>query len=201
MDGKYVVCASEDSHVYVWKRDRPRGKGKVTTRSHEHFCCKDVSVAIPWPNGGTNCEPSPDLPSWSRANHNLRTPSNLEDVFSNSRSHNCPSTPHKSFSENTSSEDLQGSPRAGSAIGSSSSMSGSASLRSGHSTGSSISSSATSSSSFSSWGWGVGNSNRISTDLEAANAWGLVVVTAGTGGNIRVYQNFGLPLRLRGPPF
>ncbi|CAN4087423.1 unnamed protein product [Withania somnifera] len=29
-DGKYVVCASEDSHVYIWK--------------HE-----DVSVAIPWP--------------------------------------------------------------------------------------------------------------------------------------------------------
>ncbi|KAK8507393.1 hypothetical protein V6N13_141413 [Hibiscus sabdariffa] len=52
-NGKYVVCASEDSYVYVWKHEvesRPsRNKGVTETRSYEHFHCKDVSVAIPWP--------------------------------------------------------------------------------------------------------------------------------------------------------
>ncbi|GFZ04817.1 protochlorophyllide oxidoreductase C [Actinidia rufa] len=52
-NGKYVVCASEDSHVYVWKHEadsRPnRSKGVTVTRSYEHFHCQDVSVAIPWP--------------------------------------------------------------------------------------------------------------------------------------------------------
>ncbi|CAN6723880.1 unnamed protein product [Malus baccata var. baccata] len=53
-NGKYVICASEDSHVYIWRRDEPRisatGKKSITsTNSHEHFQCKDVSVAIPWP--------------------------------------------------------------------------------------------------------------------------------------------------------
>jgi hypothetical protein len=30
------------------------------------------------------------------------------------------------------------------------------------------------------------------------NAWGMVVVTASLGGEIRVYQNFGMPLGIRG---
>ncbi|CAA7399092.1 unnamed protein product [Spirodela intermedia] len=56
-DGKYVVCASEDSHVYVWRYDpgpRP-SKGKAaaaTTRSYELFHCRDVSAAIAWPGAG-----------------------------------------------------------------------------------------------------------------------------------------------------
>jgi hypothetical protein len=29
---------------------------------------------------------------------------------------------------------------------------------------------------------------------EGGNAWGMVLVTASRGGEIRVYQNFGLPL-------
>lgn len=191
MDGKYVVCASEDSHVYIWKRDGPRNSSgkKVTTRSHEHFFCKDVLVAVPWPNGGTNCEPSPDLPSWSRVNNNnLSSSSNLEDMFPSSRA-----GAQKSSSENA--EENQGSPKAGASISSS------ASIKSGHASGSSVSSTANSSAS-SSFSWGWGGNNRAAGGTENASAWGLVVVTAGLGGNIRVYQNFGLPLRFKTPnPF
>ncbi|KAG0492050.1 hypothetical protein HPP92_005448 [Vanilla planifolia] len=187
-DGKYVVCASEDSHVYIWKRDPARssgagGKGKtwVTTRSHEYFYCKDVSVAVPWPNIGSNCE-KPTLPSVSSAN--------LDDPFPSDRSQ-CPPPlpPRKASSEQllpTSPDWLRAPSRSGSGLGGSSP---SRSLRS------SVNSSS-SSSSFGSWGWGGGSNRVVASNPETANAWGLVVVTAGLGGNIRVYQNFGLPVRL-----
>uniref|UniRef100_A0A6N2NFZ5 NADPH-protochlorophyllide oxidoreductase n=1 Tax=Salix viminalis TaxID=40686 RepID=A0A6N2NFZ5_SALVM len=55
-NGKYVVSASEDSYVYVWKHEADsrlsRSKGVTITRSYEHFLCQDVSVAIPWPGMG-----------------------------------------------------------------------------------------------------------------------------------------------------
>ncbi|KAF2303119.1 hypothetical protein GH714_013952 [Hevea brasiliensis] len=61
-DGKYVICASEDSNVYVWKRDERSGTGKgknmIDTRSHESFQCRDVSIAIPWP-GTVKGDPPP----------------------------------------------------------------------------------------------------------------------------------------------
>ncbi|XP_047309816.1 WD repeat-containing protein 44-like [Impatiens glandulifera] len=64
-NGRYVVCASEDSHVYVWKQEeewsygaaatstttrrRSKGGGVSVAGAYEHFHCEDVSVAIPWP--------------------------------------------------------------------------------------------------------------------------------------------------------
>ncbi|CAN1135239.1 WD repeat-containing protein 44 [Linum perenne] len=60
LSGKHVICASEDSNVYIWKREEGRpGKGKhVTCRGYEAFQCKDVSVAIPWP-GVVKGDPPP----------------------------------------------------------------------------------------------------------------------------------------------
>ncbi|KAG6385463.1 hypothetical protein SASPL_154298 [Salvia splendens] len=52
-NGKYVVSASEDSCVYVWRHEgeyRPnKSKGVKVTRAYELFHCQDVSAAIPWP--------------------------------------------------------------------------------------------------------------------------------------------------------
>ncbi|CAL9163716.1 uncharacterized protein LOC103979842 [Musa acuminata AAA Group] len=55
-NGKHVICASEDSHVYVWRHDdsqtsRRNGVGATTiTHSYEYFHCQGVTVAVPWPN-------------------------------------------------------------------------------------------------------------------------------------------------------
>nr|CAD1840916.1 unnamed protein product [Ananas comosus var. bracteatus] len=199
-DGKYVVCASEDSHVYIWKREASRSasagvksKSWTTTRSHEHFYCKDVSVAIPWPGCGTNCAFSPSLSAFPE-----RSISNLLDSFPSSRSH-LPPLPEKSFSERTlpcsSDEPCSSILHSRSGVGSESFVSASSSIRSS-AICSSISDSANISNSSSTWGGSSSSKNSGSNSPEAASAWGLVVVTAGLGGDIRIYQNFGLPLRL-----
>ncbi|XP_058114593.1 uncharacterized protein LOC131257758 isoform X3 [Magnolia sinica] len=211
-DGKYVVCASEDSQVYVWKREELRNvggsgkrKGFITTRSHEHFHCKDVSVAIPWPGVNKYEPPSLSLPLGSRRqNHNhppkhtntqpasSGDPTLEEPVMGSSKNH-FPPLPKKSLSEWASpcpDEELANPSRSDSGIGGLSSASGSPSKSRGLS---SISSSAFSPSS--PWRWYDANSTG-SSGVQTATAWGLVIVTAGLGGEIRTYQNFGLPIRL-----
>ncbi|WOL19010.1 WD repeat-containing protein 44-like [Canna indica] len=207
-DGKYVICASEDSHVYVWKREPTRiissgsgskTKGWTTTRSHEYFYCKDVSVAIPWPSAGSNCSPM-SLPPFSQrfnqqdplgSTDSQRSTTSMEEIFHSKRSQ-FPPLPKKSFSVQALSDELRKLSHSGPEIGSKSFASGSASLK--HAAKPS-SMSPSRSSSFSSWGWYNGGSTR-SSSTDPSNAWGLVLVTAGLGGDIRIYQNFGLPLRL-----
>ncbi|RZR87897.1 hypothetical protein BHM03_00015376 [Ensete ventricosum] len=197
-DGRYVICASEDSHVYVWKREANAGKSKgmSTTRSHEHFYCKDVSVAIPWPNARSNCStlsPPPMSGRFSQqeplgSTDSQRSTATLDDIFPSS-SNSGPPLPKKSDSELTQSqtEELSNISLSGSGIGSESFASASSSIRA----------SDPGSSSLSSWGWNSGGSStRSGGGGDQPNAWGLVVVTAGLGGDIRIYQNFGLPLRL-----
>ncbi|KAL5730212.1 hypothetical protein ACHQM5_003062 [Ranunculus cassubicifolius] len=79
-NGKHVVCASEDSHVYVWKHEsssRPtRTKGVTITNSHEHFHCEDVSVAIPWPVVGNNDSSCP----WPIVEKNHASPTTVEEA-------------------------------------------------------------------------------------------------------------------------
>ncbi|KAH0469390.1 hypothetical protein IEQ34_000948 [Dendrobium chrysotoxum] len=186
-DGKYIICASEDSNVYIWKRGTAhraggggKSKGWVTTRSHEYFYCKDVSVAIPWPNNGSNHE-KPTLPLPSSGNLG---PSNSSQQSSHSLDDSFPKKGLLEQTLPTSPGKVQPSPSHAA-----SGLSNSSSLRS-------LRSSINSSSSFASWGWVGGSRKVVTNSLESSNAWGLVVVTADLGGNIRIYQNFGLPVRL-----
>ncbi|KAL8114094.1 hypothetical protein AgCh_021101 [Apium graveolens] len=209
-DGKYVISASEDSQVYVWKREESRnaGNGKsktiISIPSHEHFNSKEVSVAIPWPGSIKNEPPIVEL--HSKRHSRRTTPQSQsgnvsptkEEVGPNSKAQ-LPPLPHKNnHSEKvTQSEKVTSSPeedqdqisRTESGIGESFS---SASMRDDPSAISNSSSSLGSWSS--SWSWfDVGNSH---TQTVQATAWGLVIVTAGLGGEIRAYQNFGLPLKV-----
>ncbi|GJN28690.1 hypothetical protein PR202_gb16847 [Eleusine coracana subsp. coracana] len=159
-DGRYVVCASEDSHVYLWRRAGVvspvsggaagsigvRAKTWLTSRSYEYFFCRDVSVALPWPGGS----PPPFQPSRSASVHggDASRRSDGGDVDAARRPKSGPMTY--------------------------SSSGGAAALPRRHS------------------------SARWHGGTEGGNAWGMVVVTASRGGEIRVYQNFGLPLGVKG---
>jgi hypothetical protein len=210
LDGRYIVSASEDSHVYIWKREEPRnggtGKGKsiITVQSQEHFQCKDVSVAIPWP--GTIKGDPPAMPVHSKRQSKIFTsplPSasvspTREDNGTNSKRH-LPPLPKKTPTalENASThteEELALVSHTESGIDESLINSVSASVRLGDSF--SISAAANPSSSWSSsWSLFDAGNNHVSHSIQPTS-WGLVIVTAGLGGEIRAYQNFGLPRRI-----
>lgn len=215
-DGKYVISASEDSHVYIWKLEESRGKGrsKITVLAHEHFHCKEVSVAIPW-NGCTKIEP-PIVEVLSKRHHSKRftgplqysisrSPSCREDnMVSASSQRHLPPLPKKNTELERiishADEDFGQSARIDSGIGTSSSFG--SSLRYGESPSISASGNSTishsfSSSSSSSYSLFDGGNNSHGAQTVQATAWGMVIVTAGLGGEIRVYQNFGLPLKVR----
>lgn len=182
-DGKYVVSASEDSNVYIWKYESPasrpsksnNNKNNVTvTNSYEHFHSQDVSAAISWPGmAASTAEP------WGTTTRN--TNNNLDEVSTA----NHPPTPVDQ--PGTSTLDRLNSPRNG------------------------IISSATNGYFFdrmsATWPeeklmFGRNRSgNRLSTDLSnnsgnVSASWGMVIVTAGLRGEIRAFQNFGLPIRI-----
>ncbi|XP_042472482.1 WD repeat-containing protein 44-like [Zingiber officinale] len=200
VDGRYVVCASEDSHVYVWKREAAAAaaKGKSTTRSHEHFFCKDVSVAVPWPSAGSTCAPLSQMPSadeqppLAATDSQRLTASSLDqDPFPSGRSSSSvPPIPKKSHSEQElSSLDEAGPGGAGGSLSPSAVDGGSTSAPEDSSVSTHLSESVAASS--------APSKAKGSAGGEQTNAWGLVVVTAGLGGEIRVFQNFGLPVRIK----
>ncbi|KAE8707894.1 Protochlorophyllide oxidoreductase A [Hibiscus syriacus] len=181
-NGKYIVCASEDSNVYVWKHEvesRPsRSKGVTETRSYEHFHCKDVSVAIPWPGMA-------DI--WGQRDAQLNDQNCFVDEISTA---NHPPTPVEEHSGNEGSLSASGCTN--------SSLHGTIS-------------SATNSYFFDriSATWPeeklltttrTRSSPNTSVDFSGVNpnmsAWGMVIVTAGLRGEIRTFQNFGLPFRI-----
>ncbi|KAM0923099.1 hypothetical protein ACQ4PT_005769 [Festuca glaucescens] len=157
-DGRYVVCASEDSHVYIWKTTRTaptaaaigigmKPKTWCTTRSYENFYCKDVSAAVPWTQ-------SPSLPG-SPQSHQGGVSCNDEV---------CTMASHAAKAPDVNKSGELSSPAAPSPH---SGPLGSAARHGGKSG-------------------------------DSGNAWGLVVVTATLSGEIRVYQNFGMPFRIKG---
>ncbi|TVU02650.1 hypothetical protein EJB05_51839, partial [Eragrostis curvula] len=180
-DGRYVVCASEDSHVYLWRRGAApgiiagsgggggkagvggvgvRAKTWLTSRSYEYFFCRDVSAAVPWP-GSPTFRPTTssvrggDASQSGRREHRKQSSSGLAgDVDANS------GIPRR--------------PKSGPMTYSSGSQAPADGLPSRE------------------------PSARWHGGAEGGNAWGMVVVTASRGGEIRVYQNFGLPLGVRG---
>ncbi|KAJ1274892.1 hypothetical protein BS78_05G094500 [Paspalum vaginatum] len=158
-DGRYVVCASEDSNVYVWRRVPGsasvggggagaggggigvRAKTWLTSRSYEYFFCRDVSAAVPWPG-------SPSFPPPCDAARSGTTPKK-GDVGVPRRPKSGPMAAYYPAG---------GQPQPQPEL----------SRRE--------------------------SSARWHGGAEGGNAWGMVLVTASRGGEIRVYQNFGLPL-------
>ncbi|KAG8374322.1 hypothetical protein BUALT_Bualt11G0119600 [Buddleja alternifolia] len=207
-DGKHIISASEDSQVYIWKVEEPKSPGagkkrsRIFVQSHEHFHCKDVSVAIPWPGSVKNEPPTVEIHSKrhsKRITVPLQEDNNLVGV--SSRRHNLPPLPKKNNGlERILSgveEDFAHSGRIDPGIGISDSFaSSSASISYGDSP--SISASGTSPSQ--SWSSSsrslLDNGGGHGGQTVQATAWGLVIVTASLEGQIRVYQNFGLPLKV-----
>ncbi|KAK4782060.1 hypothetical protein SAY86_016162 [Trapa natans] len=188
-NGKYVVSASEDSYVYVWKNEsnsRPsRSKGITITRAYEHFHCHDVSMAIPWPGmtdfWGFHNSYFPKHKGMLHDSHIMDEPSTV----------NHPPTP---VEENRIADNgLKSSPGStnGPLHGTISSASNSYFFDRISATWpeEKLSSARKSRSPRVS----VDSSNRIG---ENSSAWGLVIVTAGLRGEIRTFQNFGLPVQI-----
>ncbi|KAG5020488.1 hypothetical protein AAZX31_06G229600 [Glycine max] len=183
-NGKYVVSASEDSHVYIWKNEadcRPsRSKGVTVTSTYEHFHCKDVSVAIPW-SGMDD--------TWEMHDSYFAEEPELDDDGDEDEvsSANHPPTP---VEENLGSEGSQF------ASGCNNSPL--------HGTIASATDSYFLDRISATWPEEKllttrDRSPRVSVDLsngvnQNMSAWGMVIVTASLQGEIKIFQNFGLPL-------
>ncbi|XP_010517040.1 PREDICTED: WD repeat-containing protein 44-like [Camelina sativa] len=203
-DGKYIICASEDSQVYLWKNDSNRTRSTVTTQSHEHFHCKDVSAAVPW-HGHVRGEPPPvqihskrhskristsSQPSSSTSSPTREESSATAPTTSNrNKKPGLPPMPKKVATQSPQQPEEEAGPELGS-CSASSSMNGSEQ----HSSRFGESPSINTSSRLSSWSWF--DSGGHGPHTIQPTAWGMVIVTATVHGEIRSYQNFGLPRRI-----
>lgn len=181
-NGRYVVAASEDSHVYIWKHEvdsrTSRSKGVTVTRSYEHFHCQDVSVAIPWPGMGD---------AWGLQDEQQTS---IENNLDEASTANHPPTPVEESFANEGSLSASGC--------SNSPLHGTISSASNNYFFDRIAAT-----------WPEeklllatrNQSPRVSVDFtngvsQNMSAWGMVIVTAGLRGEIRTFQNFGLPIRI-----
>lgn len=178
-NGKYVVCASEDSHVYVWRHDNSshpsRSRSSVdVTNSYEHFHCHDVTVAITWPGaearGSFGSRSSRHSDSDVAVNPAPEAPVENNEQEANGTANTYTENPVCEGGASTSSHPVEAVspswldeklPSAKSSPGQ-----GSSDLCIG------------------------------AMDVQRRSAWGLVIVTAGRGGEIRVFQNFGFPVQV-----
>ncbi|KAG7549238.1 WD40 repeat [Arabidopsis thaliana x Arabidopsis arenosa] len=196
VDAKHIVCASEDSQVYVWKHEEPRlgitGRKTVTMcTSYETFPCKDVSVAIPW-NGVVKGEP-PSTQTQSKRNpkKTSTTTTTTPENATTSKKSGLPPLPKKNndgTADGATEQHQDDDPATQIPQNESESNTGE-SLKHGDSPSISISSR------ISSWSW-FDSSGSHGTHSVQPTAWGMVIVTATIKGQIRAYQNFGLPRRV-----
>jgi len=179
-NGKYVVCASEDSHVYVWRHDNSshpsRSRSAVdVTNSYEHFHCNDVTVAITWPGaesrGSFGCRSSRHSESDGAANSAPEAPAQNSELGANGTANGSTTeSPARGASASTSNRLVE-------AVSPSLPDEQLPSAKSSP---------------------GDGSSDLCigAMDVQRRSAWGLVIVTAGRGGEIRVFQNFGFPVQV-----
>lgn len=182
-NGKYVVCASEDSHVYVWRHDNSshpsRSRSAVdVTNSYEHFHCRDVTVAITWPGaearGSLGCRSSRHSDSDGAVNSVPETPIRNNEHGSNGTAHSHRYT-ESPVCEGGASTSTSNHPVEAASPSLPDDQLPSAKSSPGHSSSDLC----------------IG-----AMDVQRRSAWGLVIVTAGQGGEIRVFQNFGFPVQV-----
>ncbi|KAH9317242.1 hypothetical protein KI387_019011 [Taxus chinensis] len=238
-NGKHIVCASEDSNVYIWNSDTHRGstaKSIKTSRSYEHFLSQSVLVAVPWSgiNHGLlelNSSGRRDTQSSlhrckdaGRHNGSLPRASGEEQELETAL-HYVSQGSHLSRLETLPDvNELDGLSRVSAHLSDSYEprfMTFSASDRNTDNLNSShgffsdslSKGSATwpeeklpplskrnlsnmSPSNYDILNTGVSNTIQVQSRVAAATAWGLVIVTAGLGGEIKSFQNYGLPVNL-----
>lgn len=182
-DGAHIVSASEDSFVYVWDSDheeRPISSHVRTNKSCEKFFSNNVSVAIPW------CGPTCGniLPHTSSVEHS--------GIMVRYTTQNGGTEQHKS------SETSHG--RMPLFSGDGFSLGCSDPFSRGVATWPEEKLLASSNSLTVASGTSKSEYRFLKTTCQnmagSPHAWGLVIVTAGWDGRIRVFQNYGLPVRL-----
>ncbi|KAL4587304.1 hypothetical protein LXL04_000173 [Taraxacum kok-saghyz] len=162
-DGKYIICASEDSQVYIWKHEKPKSSGGakpkyVTTTSYEHFPCTEVTVVVPW-LGSSKLQRLENEPQPTQ--HSKRSDPDPRDDKKSSQLPPAPKSTEKGTNSNVNEYEHLSHTESSVGVTESGRLDG-----------------------------GNNNSTAQST------AWGLVIVTAGVGGEIKVYQNVGLPVKV-----
>ncbi|CAN6252494.1 unnamed protein product [Urochloa humidicola] len=169
-NGRYIISASEDSHVYMWRNsdhfEPSRKKGIVSvTNTHEHFHCKSVTVAVTWPftSTTTTCLMNP------RKQEEVNSGSENVLQIKPAEAQEMPDVKYQSTNITSNNSNHNGD--------------------------------------WTSVTWPeelitpAKQSHKPTTYLadegdQAPNcsAWGLVIVTASRGGQIRTFQNFGFPV-------
>ncbi|KAG0528124.1 hypothetical protein BDA96_06G291600 [Sorghum bicolor] len=180
-NGKYVICASEDSHVYVWRHDNssPPSRSRSTvdvTNSYEHFHCHGVTVAVTWP--GAEARGSFGSQS-SRHSDSDGAVNSGRDLPVENTQHNCDAADIR-YNESPVCEGV---------------TSRSTSRHQGDGASTSWPDEKLPSAK-SSPGHCSSDLCMGAMDVQRRSAWGLVIVTAGRAGEIRVFQNFGFPVQV-----
>ncbi|KAJ3680336.1 hypothetical protein LUZ60_016614 [Juncus effusus] len=177
---KYIISASEDSHVYVWRHDddseQPsRSKNSISiTQSYEYFHCRDVTAAVLWPqdsyrNSTVSSTTSNSFFSVGPTGTSYSTSNSFSSVGpTGSSSSNNNSNGDVNRATATWPEEMVRGAERNNIIGSNNIINGN----------------------------NAGDIFNSGVAAQSRSAWGMVIVTAGRGGEIRTFQNFGFPIRI-----